>query len=148
MDFNVSMRKGQRREFIEAAVAFYIKELNLTRSRYLLTVLTDKTLITEHGCNGGVIQAGTDIIGMVLDSRLPLQQLVLTIAHEMVHVKQIARGRLQNRVVNREMINVWGGQAYTQADLAYHKRPWELEAFRQERELAFRLWDVIGDQAK
>ena len=145
MDFNVAMRKGPRREFIEAAVAFYIKELKLTRSRYLLTVLTDRTLIKDQGCNGGVIQAGTDIIGMILDSRLPLKQLVVTIAHEMVHVKQIARGRLQNRVINKEMVNIWGGQAYADSDLVYHKRPWELEAFRQERELAFRLWEVIGE---
>jgi hypothetical protein len=148
MELHIDMRKGQRRAFIEAAVSFYIKELNLTRSRYLLTVLTDKELVSGHGCYGGVIQADKDIIGMVLDSRLPAQQLVQTIAHEMVHVKQIARGRLQNRIVKNEMVNFWCGQQYTHEDLAYHKRPWELEAFRHERELAFRLWEIIGGESK
>jgi len=148
MELHVDMRRSQRRAFIEAAVNFYIKELNLTRSRYLLTVLTDKELVSGHGCYGGVVQADKDIIGMVLDSRLPEHQLVQTIAHEMVHVKQIARGRLQNRVVKNEMVNFWYGQPYTNEDLAYHRRPWELEAFRQERELAFRLLEVINGDSK
>jgi hypothetical protein len=83
---------------------------------------------------------------MILDSRLPTQQLIQTIAHEMVHVKQIARGRLQTRFVKKKLINVWYGKEYTADDLIYYQRPWELEAFRQERELAYRLWDVIkGD---
>lgn len=145
MEYHIDMRRGQRRDFIEAAVAFYIKEMNLSRSRYFLAVITDRNVVRDHGINGGVIQSAPDVIGMVLDNRLPVRQLVQTIAHEMVHVKQIARGRLQNRVVKNELVNVWRGQVYAAEDLAYHRRPWELEAFRQERELAYRLWEVVGE---
>lgn len=145
MEYHIDMRRGQRRDFIEAAVAFYIKEMNLSRSRYFLAVITDRNVVRDHGINGGVIQSAPDVIGMVLDNRLPVRQLVQTIAHEMVHVKQIARGRLQNRVVKNELVNVWRGQVYAAEDLAYHRRPWKLEAFRQERELAYRLWEVVGE---
>lgn len=145
MDFHVEMRRGQRRDFIESVVAFYIKELKLSRSRYLLTVLTEPNLAKEQDCYGGVIQTDDDVIGMVLDSRLPVRQLVQTIAHEMVHVKQFARGQLRNCVVKDQLVNVWRGRVYAAEDLAYHRRPWELEAFRQERELAYRLWEAIGE---
>lgn len=144
MEFHVNMRKSPRRDFIEATVAFYIKELNLTRSRYLLTVLTEKNMVKNQSMHGGVIQVNDKIIGMVLDSRLSMCQLVQTIAHEMVHVKQFARGRLRSQILNKKMVNVWQGKVYADKDLAYHCRPWELEAFRQERELAYRLWSATG----
>lgn len=148
MDFHVDMRKSARREFIEAALAFYIKELKLTRSRYLLTVLIEKDMAKNQKMHGGVIQVSDKIIGMVLDSRLSMYQLVQTIAHEMIHVKQFARGRLRNKILNKKMVNVWQGKVYKDNDLAYHCRPWELEAFRQERELAYRLWSVAGVKFK
>lgn len=147
MDYHIDMRRSQRRDFIESAIAFYIQELNLTRSRYFLAVLTDRDVVREHGINGGVIQPAPDVIGMVLDNRLPMRQLVQTIAHEMVHVRQIARGRLQNRVIKNELVNVWRGRVYRSRDLVYHRRPWELEAFRQERELAYRLLEVIQGES-
>lgn len=148
MEFFIDMRRSRRRDFIEAAIAFYIQELNLTRSRYFLAVVKDQSVVTEQGINGGVVQSGPGVIGMILDTRLPIQQLVQTIAHEMVHVKQIARGRLQNRVVKNQLVNVWYGKTFAVEDLAYHRRPWELEAFRQERELAYRLWEVIEGDSK
>jgi hypothetical protein len=40
MEVHVAMRRGPRRDLIEAALAFYIHELNLTRSRYMLTVMS------------------------------------------------------------------------------------------------------------
>lgn len=148
MEYHIDMRRSQRRDFIESVVAFYIKELKLTRSRYFLAVVADQNVVRDQGINGGVIQSAPSVIGMVLDNRLPVRQLVQTIAHEMVHVKQIARGRLQNRVIRNELVNVWRGQVFRAKDLVYHRRPWELEAFRQERELAYRLWEVIGDPSK
>jgi len=139
------MRRGKRSDFIEAVIAFYIQELKLDRSRYFLAVITDQNVIRKQDIKGGVIQSAPRVIGMVLDTRLPMQQLVQTIAHEMVHVRQIARGRLQNKVIRNQMVNVWRGRIYADRDLAYHRRPWELEAFRQERELAYRLWEAIGE---
>ncbi len=133
MELEIEMRHGHRRQLAEASIKFFIKELGLERSRYCLTVTTDKTLRKEENAFGIVFRIGERDLAMILDSRMQYKDMVETIAHEMVHVKQIARGTLNTIIKRGRMYQTWKGK---RADkIAYHRRPWELEAFRREREL-------------
>lgn len=49
------------------------------------------------------------------------KEIIRTLAHEMVHVKQYAYGELNEEGTN------WCG-TYLPRDLAYHEQPWEIEA--------------------
>jgi hypothetical protein len=133
MELEIGMRRGHRKNLAEASIKFFIKELGLGRSRYSLTVTTDKTLRKEENAFGIVFRVGKRDLVMILDSRMQYKDMVETIAHEMVHVKQIARGTLNTVIKRGRMYQTWKGK---RADnIAYHRRPWELEAFRREREL-------------
>jgi hypothetical protein len=64
-------------------------------------------------------------------------QLIETLAHELIHAKQFIRGEINQRNL------VWRGQRgpYDCRRLAYRKTPWEKEAFGQEKELKQIYWD-------
>ena len=49
------------------------------------------------------------------------EEILHTLAHEMVHVRQYAYGELN------EEATYWCGQKYAR-DLEYHEQPWEIEA--------------------
>lgn len=141
MNLTVDMRKSSRQELITACTQFFINELKLNSSRYTLIVTSQVGLLRTMGFNGGISQTGPKEITIVLDSRLPLEQLAVTLAHEMVHAKQFAKGRLQTYMQGDTLINVWQGKVI---DLPYYNRPWEREAWRQERDLACRLFALTA----
>lgn len=143
MELEIAMRRGHRKFLTETAIRFFIKELGLERSRYSLIVTTDKTLHKDENALGLVFRIGERDIAMILDSRISYKDMVETIAHEMVHVKQIARGTLDTVISRGRMFQTWKGK---RADnIAYHRRPWELEAFRRERELTNNfVYDFLG----
>ena len=61
-----------------------------------------------------------------IDRTRPLRQLLETVGHEMVHVKQYARRQLHP---NRES---WLGKTYNPKKLSYWDLPWEIEAHGRE----------------
>ena len=61
-----------------------------------------------------------------IDSTKPLRQLLETIAHEMVHVKQYARRELNP---NNEL---WCGKTVDPKKVSYWDLPWEIEAHGRE----------------
>ena len=94
----------------------------------------------EDGCRGSVTQIGPKNLVMFLDSKLDLERLVLTVAHEMVHVKQHARGQLKN-IKGRKQIRYWMGKKVRES---YYNQPWELEAFSKERILANKIFQIMN----
>ena len=64
-----------------------------------------------------------------INSAIRLRRLLETVAHEMVHVKQFARGELYHGIrVNK---NRWQGE-YVDDKVDYWDLPWEIEAHGRE----------------
>lgn len=63
-------------------------------------------------------------------------ETIKTLAHEMVHVRQFARGELN------EEGTLWQGRSITR-DLDYHEQPWEIEAHDLTEILYEEYVDVI-----
>ena len=88
--------------------------------------------ITVHLCKPkgamGYCLEGDDnrTFELEIDRTRPLRQLLETVAHEMVHVKQYARRQLHP---NRES---WLGKTYNPKKLSYWDLPWEIEAHGRE----------------
>lgn len=71
--------------------------------------------------------------------RCTTQEIAATIVHEMVHIRQYIR-----RELNAEMTR-WKGQVIPYGPrgglkIPYERQPWEVEAFRIEKEVMETLW--------
>jgi hypothetical protein len=127
-------------------VKFYAKYLNLLKSKYQLYVCSAPNLRKNDGNNGIASKTGYREISIAVDSKLSLPKMLLTLAHEMVHVKQMIRGQyraLPSR--NGKCKRFWLGKQYS---VEYRKRPWEVEAFRREDELVCALIGFVAQKAK
>lgn len=82
---------------------------------------------------------------IVVDQGLKLRELLTTIAHEMVHVKQFARGEMRDLTVAQK--TSWLGKHHDTDKLNYWDRPWEIEAHGRELGLFIR-WAEDNELAK
>ena len=66
-----------------------------------------------------------------------LDQLLETLAHELIHAKQFIRGEINLRNL------IWRGARgpYDCKRLSYRRTPWEREAYSQEKDLKITYWD-------
>jgi hypothetical protein len=94
MEIKIVSRSKRRKITIDLTTKFLCKELKLERSKFLLTIYTMSGLRKHQGYNGVVAQVGEREMTMMVDSRLGEGDLIQCVAHEMVHVKQIAKGQL------------------------------------------------------
>ena len=131
MKISVISKSKNRKIVIEHLAKFYVKKLKLRKSKFTLTVVTTLTFLKRHGFAGAVYLIDDKKLVMMLDSRLKVVDLIKTTAHEMIHVKQYARGQLKSRVTRSgKLLYSWMGN---QCNKRYYDRPWEIEAFSRER---------------
>jgi len=79
-----------------------------------------------------------------VDKNLPLRKVLETVCHEMVHVKQYARGELYEGT--RIAKHRWQGK-YISNNVDYWDQPWEIEAHGREAGLFVR-WAEANNLAK
>ena len=73
-----------------------------------------------------------------VDRKLNISELVTTICHEMVHVKQYARNEMNDGIIKGRAR--WKNR-YIPEDTNYWDLPWEKEAYRMEKKLADDVWE-------
>ena len=85
-----------------------------------------------------------------LDSSVSWETILQNLAHEMVHVKQWARGELKD-VMRGYSLCKWKGVVVDTDKMEYYDSPWEIEAFGREYGLYVRwrdqyppIKDIIG----
>ena len=136
MELEVLCRSKITRDLIGSLVEHYIEALNLGSSKYKLTVFTVVGMAKNEKAAGSVHIFGDKTLGLAIDSRLSVSMLMETLAHEMVHVKQIARGQL--KYVGKKIF--WKGERVYPKKMSYYNHPWEIDAWRNEKVLASRVW--------
>lgn len=123
---------ARARKFLESLMPSLISQLNLDNSkRAVLVKITDDV----DGMEGATLNmefADCYLVLIKKPKRLTkdsLLNMATTLAHEMVHVRQLAKG-LMKFLPNQKRI--WMGKQYTKKT-KYLDQPWELDAFaRQE----------------
>ena len=124
---------AKAREFLHSLMPSMIGQLGLSRSRR--AVLVKITPDVPEGMEGATMYIDVADCYLVLIkqprrlSKISLLNMATTLAHEMVHVRQLAKGQL--KYLPREA-KLWMGRRYP-SKTRYLDQPWEQDAFaRQE----------------
>lgn len=130
MEYVVKARSEKTRKFIESLMPSMIEQLGLSRSRKAVVVR-----VAPNECEGMGMTVPVDILDsyVVVISPMKLKDIGLTLAHEMVHVAQMAKGRLKT---SENGSAVWCGKSYSKKT-KYLNMPWEVDAFSKQ-EIIFR----------
>lgn len=111
--------------FIEAILPSMLSQLKLTRSQKFLHIIVDPDL-EDQGSTIPFTGLGTYLV--VLKPTRDYIALGTTLAHELTHVAQFAKGILQVTPKGKR----WCGKFYGR-NVPYLNQPWEIQAFsRQE----------------
>jgi len=128
--------RKKEREIVEEAVVWCIKKL-MPKMRTLDIHVQIENLDVYGYCNMADTNRQFDLS---IQKNLSLYDLISTVCHEMVHVKQYARKELRDA---NGFNTAWKSKTYS-FDTAYHERPWEKEAFRLEETLALECFKAIA----
>jgi hypothetical protein len=125
VELKTLLPRGDKRRYVEMIAEFCIDHLGIRNSRYKLAIVA-----VPKSENSGWVTHYDDVIVMCvnLKSRADPYELAHTICHEMIHVKQIARGLLAH--VRPHIW--WRGKRVREKSIPYLKRPWELQALREQ----------------
>lgn len=140
MNIQVIGRNCATKALLENASKFLVRELKLEKSKFTLLITTERGMAKQDGCRGVVHKIGPKCLAMVIDSSLDLERFVTTFCHEMVHVKQYAKGQVKSS--KSAKTHYWMGKNVRKG---YYEQPWEIEAYSKERLLANKIFAIIGE---
>ena len=123
MEFHVDGSPKTKR-FVESLLPSMLEQLKLTKSRKLLHIIIDKDL-EELGTTMPL--NGLDTYLVVLKPVKDMAVLGATLAHELTHVAQFAKGTLQLTPRGK----LWKGKYYGRK-VPYLDQPWEIQAFAKQ----------------
>jgi len=81
---------------------------------------------------------------ITIDSKLPKKEILLALAHEMVHLKQYAKGELKDIFRPARMVK-WLGEKYDSDNMDYWEQPWEIEAYGREKGLFIKFMGILKE---
>jgi hypothetical protein len=124
-------------KFLYSLMPSMITQLGLTRSRRAVLIkVTDEI---EEGMQGATLNIEIADCYLVLIrqpkriTKASLLEMGTTLAHEMVHVRQLAKGQMK---FLPNQARIWMGKRYNKRT-HYLDQPWELDAFARQ-EIVFR----------
>ncbi len=120
-DITVSGGTASQREKVKSMALFCIKKL-MPRMQTLNIEITLKKI---NGAMGYCLCETKRDFELEIGTNQRLRRLLETVAHEMVHVKQFARGELNEKPA-------WLGKTYNVDKTEYWDLPWEVEAHGRE----------------
>jgi hypothetical protein len=128
MIYSISTRSEIKKQLATVLCEYYIKSLALQNSKYSLQI----SFVTAPSKEklGACIHEGKNI-HVQFSCRLSPMDLVRTFGHEMIHVKQIAKGQLKMVPHGSNFDMIWMGKKISMKT-PYAKRPWEIEAHAKE----------------
>lgn len=130
MEYIVQSRSKKMKQYLEIILPLMLAQLGLTNARKAL-VVTLESDCKDLGLTVAMDSLDSSVI--VIRSTQSIKQIGLTLAHELVHVRQMSKGILKTIEYG---VHVWAGKRYPKST-PYLSRPWELDAFARQ-EIIFR----------
>lgn len=137
MEYLVEATNPRVSMFLDSLMPSMVNQLGLTRSRRAVLIkVTDEI---EEGMQGATLNIDIADCYLVLIkkpkrvTKASLLEMGTTLAHEMVHVRQLAKGQMK---FLPNQARVWMGKRYSKKT-HYLDQPWELDAFARQ-EILFR----------
>jgi hypothetical protein len=137
MEYLVEATNKHAHKFINGLMPSMIEQLGLERSRRAVLVkVTDDIEPGMHGATLNIEIADCYLVLIKKPKRITKASLLdmgTTLAHEMVHVRQLAKGQMK---FLPNQARIWMGKRYNKRT-HYLDQPWELDAFARQ-EILFR----------
>ena len=136
------------RKVVEQAAWYYAEKLMGKRllGSLEITINLKKNLLTKEGNEGSAIweDDGYRSIQFIieLDTTLKNRNLLITLAHEMVHVKQWAKNEMYE-YMEPHMVRFKGEKIHLE-ETDYWDYPWEIEAYGKQLGLFVRFCEHMG----
>lgn len=121
-----------QRDIAHKTIAFMIKKL-MPRMR-TLDIELNICDIKSDAVGFAMMTDNNRTYELEIDKKINLQNLVTTICHEMIHVKQYARNEINGVDL------CWKGRNIPK-DTDYWNLPWEKEAYRLQKRYADEIWE-------
>ena len=142
MEYKIESSNVKIRKFLESLMPSFIKQLGLTNSKRAVLVKVTKDLDKDfQGATMNIEVADCMIVLIKPPNRLTpmsLMDMSSTLAHEMVHVKQLAKGQM--KLLPNE-VRMWKGKRYSKKT-KYLDMPWEIDAFSKQELLLRRALEL------
>ena len=139
-ELNITGGRKKQRQVVEDVVKWSIKKLNLHRIRTLNLTFSIKSLKSLYGQLEQLDDKRREF-SIVLDKNMNTENIIRTVIHEMIHVKQYIRKEMDSEIVGSRMR--WKSKTYPY-DIKYDDMPWEKEANRLETKYGNEYLKEIG----
>ena len=138
------------RKLVEFATSYYAEKLMAKRTINNLTININlkRNFMRDTGCEGTAIiwedweRFRPREFLIELDSSVKIRNLLITLAHEMVHVKQWAKNEMYEYYKGDEVRFM--KTKYDMNNLNYWDFPWEIEAYGKQLGLFIRFCEDNG----
>jgi hypothetical protein len=141
MEYDVDASSPKVKKFLASLMPSFIEQLGLTNSKRAVLVKVTKDVDDEfQGATHNIEFADCYLVLLKAPKRstpIALLEMAGTLAHEMVHVKQLAKGQM--KFLPNE-VKIWKGKKYTKKT-KYLDMPWEIDAFSKQEILLRRAID-------
>jgi len=142
MEYDVDADNPKIKKFLDSLMPSFITQLGLVNSKRAVLVKVTKDLDDDfQGATMNIEVADCMMVLIKSPKRvtpISIMEMATTLAHEMVHVKQLAKGQM--RFLPNEA-RIWKGKKYTKKT-KYLDMPWELDAFSKQEILLRRAIDT------
>jgi len=118
---------------IRDSLGFYLNNLlpESKTKRLTIKVVSKPNIAFDASCEKtGRFQYLIEVKSAILDD---IDLLLISLAHETVHIKQYTTKELSVAYTKHEAVDVWKGKRYRETN--YDNQPWEKEAYDAEQNL-------------
>lgn len=121
---------------IREAVFFYLRQLlgESMSKKITLDVVIEKDLLKTYEMYASISPLEAEPrpkhYEMEIDGKLSKKQFLVSLAHEMIHLKQFAKDQMKD--LESKQMTRWMGEYYNEEQIDYWARPWEKEAHEME----------------
>jgi hypothetical protein len=130
-------------KYVDTIVSVGLKELDVKNCSVTIEEMPQAVKDMFYQQNQLNLQAavmGDNFMFDILTSDLNRSEAILIISHELLHLKQYNSGRLV--IEDNGDIN-FDNKVYKITELPYNDRPWEIEAFNQQANLANKVHKIL-----
>jgi len=142
MEYAIEASNAGTKKFLYSLMPSILEQLKLTNSRRAVLVkVTNGISAGNEGATTYVEIADCYLVLLKPPEAFTAKSMVelgITLAHEMVHVKQLAKGHM--KIVGNGTV-VWMGKRYGKKT-KYLDQPWEQHAFARQEIIARRALEV------
>ena len=141
--------KKIKRNICKKAALWYANRLISEKklNNKIIKIIFEENLLKNTGMLGECAddEEEKNVFYIYLDSSLSIKETLLSLAHEMCHVKQFINGELKNL---RGPFCKWYGTKLNYEEIDYWDHPWEIDAHGREKGLYFRFKESLKKEKK